>query len=86
MARVVEPTSLLDSGRVLTDLGRSPASYATCKRTLKRVVTGEFRDDVAKLCFEHASASGDISLVLYDVTTLYFEAEKEVDFRTSAVA
>ena len=86
LARVVEPTSLLDVGRVLTDLGRSPASYATMKRALKRVVTGEFRDDVATLCFEHASASGDISLVLYDVTTLYFEAEKEVDFRTSAVA
>ena len=81
LARVVEPTSLLDSGRVLTDLGRSPASYATCKRTLKRVVKDEFRDDVARLCFEHASASGDISLVLYDVTTLYFEAEKEDGLR-----
>ena len=81
LARVVEPTSLLDVGRVLTDLGRSPASYATMKRALKRVVTGEFRDDVAKLCFEHASASGDISLVLYDVTTLYFEVEKEDDLR-----
>ena len=81
LARVVEPTSLLDSGRVVTDLGQRPASYATCKRTLKRVVKDEFRDDVAKLCFEHASASGDISLVLYDVTTLYFEAEKEDGLR-----
>ena len=70
LARVVEPTSLLDVGRVLTDLGQQPASYATCKRVLKRVVTGEFRDDVAKLCFEHASRTGDISLVLYDVTNL----------------
>ena len=34
IARVVEPTSLLDTGRVLTDLGRAPASYATMKRTL----------------------------------------------------
>lgn len=33
IARVVEPTSLLDAGRVLRDLGQSPASYATMKRT-----------------------------------------------------
>ena len=36
IARVVEPTSLLDVGRVLRDLGRRPASYATMKRTLAR--------------------------------------------------
>jgi len=32
-------------------------------------------------CFEHAATSGDVSLVLYDVTTLYFEAEKEDELR-----
>jgi hypothetical protein len=77
IARVVEPTSLLDTGRVLTDLGREPASYATMKRTLRRACEGTYRDQVAARCFEHAATSGDISLVLYDVTTLYFEAEKE---------
>ena len=91
IARVVEPTSLLDIGRVLTDLGRVPASYATMKRTLKRVTAsgsagglsgaGTYRDQVAGWCFEHARTSGDVSLVLYDVTTLYFEAEKEDDLR-----
>lgn len=29
----------------------------------------------------HAATIGDVSLVLYDVTTLYFEAEKEDDLR-----
>src|SRR5690606_19148678 len=81
IARVVEPTSLLDTGRVLTDLGRVPASYATMKRTLARAAAGKYRDQVATLCFEHAVASGDVSLVLYDVTTLYFEAEKEDELR-----
>ena len=81
IARVVEPSSLLDAGRVLADLGRQPASYATMKRTLGRAGRGKYRDQVATLCFEHASTSGDISLVLYDVTTLYFEAEKEDDLR-----
>lgn len=71
IARVMEPTSLLDAGRVLKDLGREPASYATMKRTLARAGRDKYRDQVAAWCFEHASTSGDISLVLYDVTTLY---------------
>ena len=50
IARVVEPTSLLDSGRVLTDLGRVPASYATMKRTLGRAGAGKYRDQVAGGC------------------------------------
>jgi hypothetical protein len=81
IARVVEPTSLLDTGRVLRDLGQSAASYATMKRTLGRAAAGKYRDRIATWCFEHASTSGDISLVLYDVTTLYFEAEKEDELR-----
>lgn len=32
---------------------------------------------VATSCFEHAVTAGDISLCMYDVTTLYFEAEHE---------
>ncbi len=43
--------------------------------------TDNLTPSVAKACFEHASTRGDISLVLYDVTTLYFEAEKEDDLR-----
>lgn len=82
IARVVEPTSLLDAGRVLRDLGRAPASYATMKRALARAgPDGDYRDRVAAACFAHATASGDITLCLYDVTTLYFEAEKEDDLR-----
>jgi hypothetical protein len=81
IARVVEPTSLLDSGRVLRDLGRAPASYATMKRALRRAEAGKYRDQIATWCFGHASTRGDVSLVLYDVTTLYFEAEAEDDLR-----
>ncbi len=81
IARVVEPTSLLDTGRVLSDLGQTPASYATMKRVLGRAKTRGYRDRIATACFEHASRRGDISLILYDVTTLYFEAEKEDELR-----
>lgn len=81
IARIVEPTSLLDTGRVLVDLGRTAASYATMKRTLGRAKAGGYRDQIATACFTHAANRGDISLILYDVTTLYFEAEKEDDLR-----
>jgi hypothetical protein len=81
IARIVEPTSLLDAGRVLTDLGQPPASYSTMKRTLRRAIAGKYRDQIAGACFAHALSAGDVSLCLYDVTTLYFEAEKEDDLR-----
>ena len=77
LARVVEPTSVLDTGRVLADLGRKAASDKTMRRTLARCAGRGYRDKVAELCFAHARACGDVSLVLYDVTTLYFEAEHE---------
>jgi hypothetical protein len=81
LARVVEPTSILDAGRVLADLGRAAASEKTMRRTLARCKERGYRDKVAELCFAHVMASGDVSLVLYDVTTLYFEAEHEDSLR-----
>ncbi len=81
IARIVEPTSLLDVDRVLADLGRVSASLSTRKRTLKRAMDGRYRDLIATACYAHASTVGDISLVLYDVTTLYFEAENEDTLR-----
>ena len=81
IARVVEPTSLLDIDRVLAELGRVSASHSTRKRTLRRAHAGNYRDRIAAACLRHALTAGDVSLVLYDVTTLYFEAEKEDDLR-----
>ena len=81
IARIVEPTSLLDADRVLADLGRTAASHSTRKRALRRAHTNAFRDLIATACFTHAATNGDVSLVLYDTTTLYFEAEKEDDLR-----
>ena len=70
LARVVEPTSILDAGRVLADLGRKAASDKTMRRTLARCAGRGYRDKIAELCFAHARATGNVSLVLYDVTTL----------------
>ncbi|TDO25974.1 transposase [Kribbella sp. VKM Ac-2527] len=81
IARVVEPTSLLDIDRVLAEMGRVSASLSTRKRTLRRAREGTYRDQIATACFNHALTSGDVSLVLYDVTTLYFEADTEDELR-----
>ena len=77
LARVVEPTSILDTGRALADLGHAAASDKTMRRTLARCAGRSYRGKIAEMCFAHALAGGNVSLVLYDVTTLYFEAEHE---------
>ena len=81
IARVVEPTSLSDVDRVLAELGRVSVSLSTRKRTLRRCISGQYRDQLAKLCFTRAATHGDISLIMYDVTTLYFEADNEDSLR-----
>jgi hypothetical protein len=81
LARIIEPTSKVDSLRVLDELGVEHASQRTMVRMLKRAAAGKYRDQVAAACFAYAATSGDISLCLYDVTTLYFEAEKEDGLR-----
>ncbi|KAF0833185.1 DDE family transposase [Ornithinibacter aureus] len=81
LARIVEPTSKADSLRVLDELGVVHGSLRTMFRSLARAQERGYRDTVASACFAHASTSGDVSLCLYDVTTLYFEAEHEDELR-----
>ncbi|MGL4743194.1 MAG: IS1634 family transposase [Dermatophilaceae bacterium] len=81
LARVVEPTSKADSVRVLTELGLAAAHRNTFTASLRRCGRRGYREQITAACFARASVSGDVSLVLYDVTTLYFEAEREDDLR-----
>ena len=81
LARLVEPTSMSDAVRVLGELGLTAAHRNTFTATLRRAGKRGYRDQIATACFNHALAKGDVSLCLYDVTTLYFEAEKEDDLR-----
>ena len=81
LARIIEPTSKADSLRVLEEIGVAPASRRTMFRALARAQNRGYRDQIAAACFDHAASTGDVSLCLYDVTTLYFEAEQEDDLR-----
>jgi hypothetical protein len=81
LARIIEPTSKQDSLRVLAETGiEAVPSYATLKRRLPGWATEGFRQELAAACARHA-ALGPASLVLYDVSTLYFETDAGDGFR-----
>ncbi|MFN8088615.1 MAG: IS1634 family transposase [Mycobacterium sp.] len=77
IARIVEPTSKIDALRVLADLGATPVSYKTIDRHVRSLHAGPARDVLAAKCFDYSRDCGGLSLLLYDVTTLHWEAEKE---------
>jgi hypothetical protein len=80
LARIIEPTSKLDSARVLEEAGLEPASYPTVNRRLRAYAQGSWREKLAAACAGHAGL-GPASLVLYDVSTLYFETDAGDGFR-----
>ncbi|HEY6747555.1 MAG TPA: IS1634 family transposase [Mycobacteriales bacterium] len=104
LARIIEPTSKLDSLRVLEEAGLAPPSYRTVKRRLRLYAGaeetgaeetgaeqtaqpvladpagGRWRARLARACVEHAKL-GPATLLLYDVTTLYFETDTGDGFR-----
>jgi hypothetical protein len=80
LARIIEPTSKLDSLRVLAEVGIEPVSYRTVTRRLPAYAQDLWRRGLASACAAHA-ALGPASLVLYDVSTLYFETDTGDGFR-----
>ena len=85
IARIVEPTSKLDSLRVLSDLGVNGLSKDQLYRCLRRIIKKNYRKTISNLCFKHAN-NQNLNLVLYDVTTLYFEVLKEDNYRKSGLS
>jgi hypothetical protein len=79
-ARIIEPTSKQDSLRVLEETGVVGPSYPTLNRRLPVFAKAAFRKALSKACADHA-ALGPASLVLYDVSTLYFETDAGDGFR-----
>ncbi|HME75961.1 MAG TPA: IS1634 family transposase [Mycobacterium sp.] len=80
LARVIEPTSKVDAARVLTEVGVEPASYATVKRRLPIYAKPSWRQSLARACARHAGLK-PASLVLFDVSTLYFDTDAADGFR-----
>jgi hypothetical protein len=80
LARIIEPTSKLDAARVLEEAGLEAVSYRTVKRRLPEYAKQPWRQRLSAACAGHARL-GPASLVLYDVSTLYFETDAADGFR-----
>jgi hypothetical protein len=80
LARIIEPTSKLDSARVLEEVGVGACSYPTLKRRLPVYARPSWRQGLAAACAAHTGL-GPASLVLFDVSTLYFETDAGDGFR-----
>lgn len=80
LTRMVEPTSKIDSLRVMADLGVDPFDRNKLYRCLQKAASLDYRKRISQACFDHIHGNG-LALVLYDVTTLYFEIQKEDDYR-----
>jgi hypothetical protein len=80
LARIIEPTSKEDSIRVIEETGSDATSYRTIGRRLPIYASVAWRERLAAACAKRASL-GPASLVLYDVTTLYFETDAGDGFR-----
>jgi hypothetical protein len=80
LARIIEPTSKLDSARVLDEVGVAAWSYPTLKRRLPVYARASWRQRLAAACAAHTGL-GPASLVLFDVSTLYFETDAGDGFR-----
>lgn len=80
LTRIVEPTSKLDSLRVMVDLGLDPVDRNKLYRCLQKAASQNYRKIISQACFDHIHGSS-LTLVLYDVTTLYFEIQEEDEYR-----
>src|SRR4051794_13332796 len=83
LGRIIEPTSKADTLRVLGDIGVEGPSLRAVFRALVRCAKRDYRGSVATACLAHSATTpaGQVSLVLYDCTTLYFEIENEDQLR-----
>ena len=80
LTRIIEPTSKLDTPRVLEEVGVTAPAYRTITRRLPLYAQDSWRAKLARACAVHAGL-GSATLTLYDVTTLYFETDTGDGFR-----
>lgn len=82
LGRVMEPTSKADTRRVLSEVGVKPPALSTIYASLQRCQVRDYRNLLAKACFTHSvRTAGRSAFLMYDVTTLHFENEKEDGLR-----
>ncbi|MDR0822661.1 MAG: IS1634 family transposase [Endomicrobium sp.] len=82
IARIIEPASKLDTIRILKKLGLEVATNTGIHRSLRRAIEKDYRRIISNRCCERTTINKK-TLLLYDVTTLYFEIDREDEYRKS---
>ena len=82
LARLIEPASKADTIRILDRISAPHPSLRTLFRSLGACIEKDYRDHLSKAMVAYRSATAGLaSLVMYDVTTLHFEAKDEDQLR-----
>jgi hypothetical protein len=80
LARIIEPTSKLDSLRILEEAGDSHGLLPHLARRLQ-VYSAEGRRELLAAAYARHAGVGAATFLLYDVTTLYFKTDPGDGFR-----
>lgn len=64
-ARLIQPASKAATVGIVEDIGVKACHQNTFYNSLKRCAQRNYRDDLARLLFSHASKAGDITLLLH---------------------
>lgn len=79
LARIVEPTAKSKVPDVMADLGQHAMHPNTVYNALTRCIKRDYRQKVEQVCHHYVREHHQVTMVLYDVTTLHFETPKEDD-------
>ena len=85
IARIIKPASKLATVKILERLGLEFPSESGIRRCLRRVKKLDYREKISEKFIEYAKIKR-ASILLYDVTTLYFEIDKEDEYRKSGLS
>jgi transposase len=81
LMRIIEPVSKLQTIELLHQYFDVPYAERTVYRLLPKLITHQSAIEAAAIDLVQQDLKESFSLVLYDVTTLYFESFKEYDFQ-----
>jgi hypothetical protein len=80
IARIIMPASKLETIEILEDLGLKAPSNSGIHRSLRNSIKLNYRERISEGFIRYADIKG-ARILLYDVTTLYFEIDKEDEYR-----
>lgn len=81
LMRIIKPASKLQTIELLQQYFEVTYAERTVYRLLPRLIEHQAAIEAAAIALARDGLKDALNLILYDVTTLYFESFKEYDFR-----